>query len=37
MIWLELCLQAGLSYEEYIRQPLWVIETHWLRFLAGGK
>jgi hypothetical protein len=36
-VWLELCLDAGIPYQEYIKQPLWIIETHRERFYAKGS
>lgn len=36
MIWVELCRDQGISYEEYIKQPLWFIETHFMRYMASG-
>lgn len=31
---LELVLNSGLSYDEYMSQPQWFIEAHAIRFLA---
>lgn len=33
-LWLELCLDAGLAYDEYIKQPMWIIEAHIARYFA---
>lgn len=33
-MWLELCLDAGLSYQEYIKQPDWIIDAHAERYIA---
>lgn len=37
-MWLELVLDSGIPYHEYIKQPYWLIEAHIERFYAkGGK
>lgn len=37
MIWLELVLDAGIPYQEYIKQPDWIIEAHLERYFAKGS
>ena len=32
-----LCLNSGLSYDQYLAQPQWFIELHWIRFIAEKK
>jgi len=36
MVLVELAIDQGIPYEEYIKQPLWFIETHRERMYAGG-
>lgn len=35
-IWIELVLDAGIPYDEYIKQPMPLIEAHVARLFARG-